>query len=88
VNDQKYIKLAVDLADGWSWQTHDMNIMVDGFTLFAAPNYYLDKPMIDALAVQIMRQANTEVKGGLFTHHGDSMDVIRTVVRWQQSRRK
>jgi len=58
ITDQEYLKKGVDLANGWSWECSEMNVMIDGFCLFAAPRFYLDQPLKDALSVQLVRQVH------------------------------
>ena len=88
MNDEDYIKAAVELADGWRivarvyyrWPvTGDCLLMVNE----------MPKPHLDALAAQLARQARGKwefIGGSWFTlfavsiNDGDSLEAIKTIV--------
>ena len=92
---QDCIRKGVELADGWqTTRMGDQRVKVfaphggGGEHPLRDIGYLTDQWVLDALASQLLRQANAEVSRGKFTSTGDSMDVIETIVRWHHQRNR
>ena len=71
MNDQDYIKEGVELADGW-WRYGGW-----GATVLQKRS---NKKYKDALAAQMIRQANAIAGWDKYGHYGDPMEPIMNII--------